>query len=658
MCGIAGIFNFPGTDANSLEHSIRQMLAITRHRGPDETGVYLSDRFAMGSVRLSIIDLSTGQQPICDQSGNFWIVFNGEIFNYVELRDELISKGIVLHTHSDTEVVVQMYALYGPACLSRFNGQFAISIWDKQKRELFIARDRVGIRPVFYWRRDGGFAYCSEIKGLFTLPNVERAIRPKSLAQAFTLWTTLTPNTPFEGVLELPPAHYMKVNEKGVRIERYWSLGFPNESNIVARNLSDTVEEFRELFSDAVRIRLRADVPVGAYLSGGLDSSVTTAFIHELEPGILNTYSIGFKDSEFDETPYQQEASRYFNTNHTSYLCSSEEIAENFPQTVWHAEFPLLRTSPTPMYLLSKKVHESNIKVVVTGEGADEFMGGYNIFKEAMIRRFWAREPQSKLRPLLLQRLYPYLQSMKGMNSQALKLFFGYRLADTNDPLYSHLLRWHNTSRITSFFSGDLKSSVQDYNPVQDVYQMLPEGFEEWSGLSKSQFLEISIFMSSYLLSSQGDRMAMGNSVEGRYPFLDYRVMEFCNALPDKLKINGLDEKYLLKKMIAGKIPDSILNRPKQAYRAPIARSFFGAGSPDYVAEILSEASIHATGLFDPGRVEQLVGKMREGKNISEVDQMAIAGILSTQLLHEQFIKKPVIPDSDEILNCRVVREN
>jgi asparagine synthase (glutamine-hydrolysing) len=657
MCGIAGLFNYPAPSEETLENKLKRMLSIIRHRGPDETGLYLGKNIAMGSVRLSIVDLSTGQQPICDESGNFWIVFNGEIFNYVELRDELLGKGIKLHTKSDTEVVVQMYALYGPDCLSRFNGQFAIAIWDKNKQELFLARDRVGIRPLFYWAGNGAFAFCSEIKGLFTLDRIERRIRPQSMAQSFTFWTTLTPATPFENILELPPAHYLLLNAQGIKIERFWSLGFNEEPFTDKRSVSDIVEEFTHLFRDAVRIRLRADVPVGAYLSGGLDSSVTTAFIHELEPGILNTYSIGFKDAEFDETAYQQEASKYFNTNHTSYLCSSLEIAENFPKTIWHTEAPILRTSPTPMYLLSRKVRESNIKVVVTGEGADEFLGGYNIFKEAMIRRFWAKDPQSKLRPLLLHKLYPYLQAMKGMNIIALKMFFGYRLKDTGDPLYSHLLRWHNTSRIKSFFSQDIKNAIEGYDPVLDVYPELPSKFCKWGGLSQAQYLEATIFMSGYLLSSQGDRMAMGNSVEGRYPFLDYRVMEFSAALPEKLRLNGLDEKYILKKMIAGRIPESILKRPKQAYRAPIAKSFIGSSAPEYIADILSGSAINSGGIFDAERVDALIGKVRTQQVVSEVDQMAIAGILSTQLIHELFISKPMPVDSLPLANIRIVRE-
>ena len=658
MCGIAGIYNYHSLTEPSIELSIKRMLSVIRHRGPDDSGMYLGENLGIGNVRLSIIDLAAGQQPISDESGNYWIVYNGEIFNYPELRSELEKKGIKLKTHSDTEVLVQMYAIYGSNCLKYLNGQFAFCIWDKKKQELFLARDRVGIRPLFYWAQNGAFAFCSEIKGLFTLDMINRAIRPESLAQIFTFWTTLSPGTPFERVYELPPGHYMHVTNAGIRIEKYWSLDFPADRISNPGNLSNASEEFTDLLRDAVKIRMRADVQVGAYLSGGLDSSLTTALIHEIDPGILNTYSIGFKNKAFDETAYQLEAARYFGTNHTAFECTSAEIAEQFANTIWHTEYPILRTAPTPMFLLSKKVRESNIKVVITGEGADEFMAGYNIFKESKIRRFWAREPNSKLRPKLLGKLYPYLPMMKNSSGIALKMFFGYKLQETDNPLYSHLLRWHNTSRIKTYFSEDLSARLEGYNPVESVYPKLPNDFMSWSDLAKSQYLEATIFMSGYLLSSQGDRMAMGNSVEGRYPFLDYRVIEFCENLPDNFKLNGLNEKFLLKKMSAGKIPDSISKRSKQAYRAPVSESFFNTAAPAYIAEILSDNSLKSFGLFNHERVKSLIAKIKTQKNISEVDQMAIAGILSTQLLYQMFIKEPITPDIDNLANFKIVLES
>jgi len=657
MCGIAGIFNYHSLSEPSHELSVKRMLSVIRHRGPDETGLYLGNNIGLGSVRLSIVDLSTGQQPISDESGNYWIVYNGEVFNYPELRIELEKKGVKLKTHCDTEIVVQMYAMYGADCLKYFNGQFAFSIWDKNKQELFMARDRVGIRPLFYWAKDEAFAFCSEIKGLFTLNQVPKSIRSESLAQVFTFWTTLTPFTPFEGIYELPPAHYMLVKSGKIQIERYWSMEFNQRQFHDSRSISDTVAEFEDLFRDAIRIRLRADVQVGAYLSGGLDSSLTTAYIHEIDPGVLNTFSIGFQDKAFDETAYQKEVSNRFNTNHTAFKCSSAEISQYFADTIWHTEFPLLRTSPTPMFMLSKKVKEQNIKVVITGEGADEIFAGYNIFKESKIRRFWANEPNSKARPKLLSGLYPYLPMMKNSNNMALKMFFGYKLGETSDPLYSHLLRWHNTSRITGYFSDEIASSLRNYNPLSGAYSSIPENFKNWSTLAQSQFLETSIFMSGYLLSSQGDRVAMGNSVEGRYPFLDYRVIEYASKLPDRYKLNCLNEKFILKRMGAGKIPASILQRSKQAYRAPIASSFFNADRPDNISEALDVNIIRKYGIFDPKKVKSLIEKQKSHVPLSEIDQMAITGIVSTQLLQKMFVIQNIETDIENLANLRIVIE-
>ena len=658
MCGIAGIYNYPGCAKSSNEYHLKRMLSVINYRGPDESGIYVGEKVGLGSVRLSIVDLSTGQQPLSDESGNFWIVYNGEVFNYPELRNDLEKKGVKFRTTCDTEVVVQMYARYGPACLKYFNGQFAFCIWDKNKQELFLARDRVGIRPLFYWSKNQSFAFCSEIKGIFTLDGINKELDPESLAQVFTYWTTLSPNTPFKGIYELPPAHYMLVKDGNVQVERYWQMEFPSQTETEPGNFAQKKEELEALLKDAVRIRLKADVPVGAYLSGGLESSVTTAMIHEMEPGILNTFSIGFNEKSFDETAYQLECAKYFDTNHQAIECTSNEIAEQFIKTIWHTEFPVLRTSPTPMYLLSKKVRESNIKVVITGEGADENLAGYNIFKEAKIRRFWANEPNSTCRPKLLSKLYPYLPAIKESNTTALKMFFGFKLTDTDNPLYSHLLRWHNTSRIKTYFSTEIESKLNNYNSLNSIVNSLPDDFSQWSVLAKSQYLESTIFMSGYLLSSQGDRMAMGNSVEGRYPFLDYRVIEFSAKLPDSYKLNCLNEKFILKQISKGKIPDSITKRSKQAYRAPIVSSFFSPGAPSYVKEILLEKKIREYGIFDPAKVMSLINKINLNTNISEMDQMAIAGILSTQLLYKLFIADPIVPNIELLAKTRIVYEN
>jgi asparagine synthase (glutamine-hydrolysing) len=655
MCGIAGIFNYPGSVADRVS-LVGRMLARIHYRGPDESGIYVNHLLAMGNVRLSIIDLQSGQQPLSSADGKFLIVFNGEIFNYIELKSGLQQQGHAFRTESDTEVLLHAYMQYGADCLNMLNGQFAFAIWNNETGELFLARDRVGIRPLFYTRTGNCFVFGSEIKTLFEHPGVKPEIDTISLSQVFTLWTTLTPRTIFKNIMELPPGHFMVVKGKESVVRKFWSLRFPADDEALFKgSLNEAAEELNHLLTDAVRIRLRADVPVAAYLSGGLDSSATTALIKKVAPETLQTFSIGFEDREFDETPYQQEVSKFLDTRHTAFNCTLEDIGNYFPQVVWHSEIPVLRTAPVPMFCLSKKVRENNIKVVITGEGADETLAGYDIFKESIIREFWSRQPASKFRPLLLNKLYPYLTQFQDRNKSMLKLFYGYKLNETDSPYYSHLLRWHNTSGITNYFSDDVRSTLWGYDYVNDLNPWLPDDFDRFSLLSKAQWLEIFLFMSGYLLSSQGDRVAMANSVEGRYPFLDYRVIEFASSLPPDYKMHGLNEKYILKKMMEGHLPQSVLKRPKQAYRAPMADGFFSAAGQGYVTDLLSENGIRETGIFTYRAVQKLLNKTRSGPMVTEIENMALAGIISTQLLYHQYVLNDSYrPALTELKNCRV----
>jgi asparagine synthase (glutamine-hydrolysing) len=451
----------------------------------------------------------------------------------------------------------------------------------------------------------------------------------------------------------------MKISRGKTIIKPFWSLRFPvDRESYFKGSIDDAASELENLLSDAARIRLRADVQVAAYLSGGLDSSATTALIKKVMPETLQTFSIGFEDDEFDETPYQQEVSKYLGTRHTAFTCTQQDIGNFFPQVIWHTEIPILRTAPVPMYCLSKKVRENNIKVVITGEGADEMLAGYDIFKEGIIREFWSREPNSKYRPLLLQKLYPYLAQFKGNNKRMLKYFYGYQLQDTASPFYSHSLRWNNTSNIQNYFSDDLRSNMNNYDQYEVVRRMLPEGFDNYDRLNKSQWLESSIFMSSYLLSSQGDRVAMANSVEGRYPFLDYRVMEFAAKLPPDFKMHGLNEKFILKRMMKNRLPESVLKRPKQAYRAPISSSFLSSPAREYVLNLLSEHDIKQTGLFSFSTVQKLQNKISSGTLVTEMENMALSGIISSQLIYHQYILKDNFrPSILELNNCKVIHE-
>ena len=634
MCGIAGFV--PRNIVPNPERTLNAMLTRIQHRGPDECGTYLSNKLCMGNVRLSIVDLASGQQPLSTQDGRYWIAYNGEVFNYLELKRELENKGHIFKTNCDTEVVVHMYQEYGTECLQLLNGQFAFSIWDEAKHELFLARDRMGIRPLFYSYQNENFVFGSEIKSIIEFPEIKRAINYRGLQQVFTFWTTLTPQTIFKDVYELSPGHYALLKkDKSLIINRYWDLKYEKDHSLT---LEDAKSQFKSLFEDSLRLRMRADVPVAAYLSGGLDSTSTTAFIKKMFPEALNTFSIGFEENDFDETVFQKEVADHLDTRHHSVMFKNEDVVNLFHDVIWHTEIPVLRSAPFPMYKLSKLVRDNDIKVVITGEGADEMLGGYNIFKEAIIRHFWSKYPDSKIRPMLLKKLYPYLPQMKGSGNSMLKLFFGYKLQETNSPIYSHLLRWNNTSRITNHFSEDLNSTLNGKDIVGNYEKSLGEKIKNYSPLSKAQYIESTVFMSGYLLSSQGDRMAMGNSVEGRYPFLDHRIIEFCTSLPDNYKLNGLNEKYLLKEVVKNVIPQSVLTRPKQAYRAPIAQALLNDKN-GFVDDILTSSKIKSIGVFNDKSISGLIAKMRKTTNISEIDNMALMGVLSTQILYKQYIE-------------------
>ena len=570
MCGITGILNI-SNDSPISEKNLRQMLGMVRHRGPDGFGIYIDDHVGLGSARLSIIDLSGGDQPITNEDESLWIVFNGEIFNYIELRPPLERRGHRFSTSSDTEVILHLYEDYGPDCLRNLNGQFALAIWDTRQRSLFLARDRLGIRPLFYTQHQGQLIFGSEIKTLLAY-GVPAEIDPLALDQIFTYWSTLSPRSAFKEIYDVPPGAYLLVKDGELVQKRYWAMDFsPPEST--RRSTEDYLEEFEHLLIDATRIRLRADVPVGAYLSGGLDSSTTSAIIRNFTDTPLDTFSISFSDPEFDESQFQQRMARFLGTQHQVVYTRHADIGRIFPHVIWHTEAPILRTSPAPMYLLSELVRQNHYKVVLTGEGADEFLAGYDIFKEAQVRRFWARQPQSKIRPLLLQRLYPEISALPN-SSTYLASFFAEGLTQTGLPEYSHAIRWRTTRRAKRFFSDGLRSAIEAQAIREPSAIPYPPGFMSWHPLSRAQWLEASIFLSQYLLSSQGDRPAMAHSVEGRFPFLDVRVVEFANRLPPDLKLFGLMEKYLLKRLASQWLPEEIWKRRKRPYRAPIHRSF------------------------------------------------------------------------------------
>jgi asparagine synthase (glutamine-hydrolysing) len=620
------------------------MISAVAHRGPDGSGTFIDGNLGLAHARLAIIDVAAGIQPMANAEGTLHITFNGEIFNYLELRQELIGRGHRFRTSSDTEVILAAYEAMGPDCVNAFNGDFAFALWDSRKRQLMIARDRMGVRPLFYAVRKGTLYFASEVKALLAVPGIEAEIDPIALDQTFTFWFPLAPRTAFKDVVALPPAHMLIANGEGVTTRPYWRLDYPDASDaggLDGRNEGAIAEELHALLVDATRIRLRSDVPVGAYLSGGLDSSIVAAAAKDVVANRLRTFSVTFDTPEFDESPHQLEMVRALGTDHSAAACRKSDIARLFPAVVEHAETPVLRTAPAPLMALAKLVHDSGYKVVLTGEGADEVFAGYDIFKEAKLRRFAARQPRSKRRPLLFQRLYPYLPALHGGQAQKYReAFFAAGRDETDDPLFSHLPRFRTTMGAKMFYSAGLREALRGYDAIADLRGQLPADFARWHPLSQAQYLETAYLLPNYLLSSQGDRVAMAHAVEARYPYLDHRVVEFASRIPPRLKMRGLREKHILREAAARLLPAQIANRVKQPYRAPDSQSFGDTAAPAYIDERLSAASVGAMGVFEPRATEKLVAKCRGQGFLGVRDNMAFVGILSTQLWHRKFVRR------------------
>lgn len=634
MCGVAGIYNL--TAPGHGPGAVQAMLATLTHRGPDDSGIRSDEGVILGHTRLSIIGLATGRQPLSNASGDVWVSANGEIFNYIELRDDLKTKGHTFHTDCDIELIPHLYDEYGLKMFAHMNGQFAFALWDSRAKRLILARDRYGIAPLFYAWHKGALVFASEVKAL--IPVLGRlSLDIHGLCQVFTFWNTVAPRTVFQGVNQLKPGECLVVDETGSKSLLYWDLAFPARGAHDIHDQEQAAAGIREILNDAVRIRLRADVPVGAYLSGGLDSSILAHLVknHAYQ---MHTFSVSFTDAAYDESRFQQTMGEALGTIHHVQRIEYQDIGDVFADVVRHMETPVLRSAPAPMFILSGLARSHGIKVVLTGEGADELFGGYDIFKEAKIRRFWARDPASTLRPRLLFRLYPYSPMQIKRSGGMLLAFYRKDLLQTHDFGYSHLPTWRNTAGIQSFFTPEIRDALKDYRPEEELARHIPKDFSSWHPLNQAQYLEIKLLLAGYLLCSQGERMTMAHGVEGRYPFLDHRLAEYAARIAPPLKLKGLKEKYILKQTFRDELPREIFARTKQPYGAPNKEGFFFQGKPrPAIAPYLESDAIRAGGIFDAPMVDDLAQKCAQSSRLGFRDNSAFMGILSTQMVLEAF---------------------
>ena len=633
MCGIAGIYG-PDDDQFKRKDQITKMLSVLEHRGPDGWGYYISPEIAMGQTRLSIVDLSTGDQPMITKDNV--IIFNGEIYNYIEIREELRKNGIVFNTTSDTEVFLKAYEYYGTGCFQRLNGQFAVLIWNRRNRELVVARDRFGIRPLYILPFKDQIYFTSEMKAFDQIPDYSREFDHARLFEHCLLWNTMGDHTVYKNITSLPAGSYA-IFRGGNKIEeeRYYDIG--RMAGPKFKSFPEAREAFMNLMDDSVKLRLRSDVPVGAYLSGGIDSSVVLHLIRNHTKRKFKTFSITFDDPEYDESEYQQDMVKHINSEHYSVNINYEKIDRAFPEAVYHFERPVFRTAPVPLYLLSEIVRANDIKVVLTGEGADEILWGYDSYKELMLLEFWSKYPESKIRPQLIKKLYPHLSYYKDENQYGMmKLFYEDFLRDYDNELASLNIRIHNNKILQNYFDKENNIDFNKDQLIKELKPWLPDNYESFTLLQKNQYLEMRTLLSGYLLSSQGDRMSLAHSVEGRYPFLDHRVVDMLFTMKEDYKLNGFNQKFLLKESYKEQIPRSIIKRPKRPYMAPDLKSFVMRDGKltDNASFFLSNDLVTDYNIFNPKWVNRFINKFQNGvpDSIGYRDNMIITFILSTQI--------------------------
>jgi len=645
MSGIAGIVRrHPAGISVDL---LGRMAAAIRHRGPDSYGFYVGQRVGFAHVRLSVVDTVGGTQPIANESGQVLVTCDGEIYNHPELRRELEDKGHVFRTRSDAEVLVHGYEQWGVNLLKRLNGQFAFAIYDRNSESVFIARDRFGVRPLFYAQRRDTFCFGSEIKAIFATGEVEASLDRRGLDEIFTFTAARPPRTPFAGVAALEPGTYGILKDGALWLHRYFELDYPEADQAPL----DVIEQLDELMLRSVGMRMRADVPVGAYVSGGLDTSITASLAASASPGTLRSFSVT-SENRSEESNFQREITAGIGSAHSTSVVTSEMIARTFAEVLWHTETPLLRASPVRMYYLAKLTKQSGIKVVLAGDGADELFLGQDLFKESSVRRFCLRQPGSPGRARLFDRVYPTLISQQPGADYWRRFFV--EAGVPKDPLFSHLPRFLLASRVRDYYASEFSSELDEIDVLGELRGSLPVRYFGWSPLNQASYLEMTTLFSPYLLSSQGDRMAMAHGVEARLPFLDHQLFDFAAALPTGARLRGLRDKEILRRWASRILPPGVKQRPKKSYRLDVTR-FFGRNAPEWVGDHVSPDALRRVGIFAPTEVSDLTSRYRAGLSTGFLDDQALLGILSTQVWHQQFVESLTPPAPLSVAGARVV---
>ncbi len=630
MCGIVGVTTWTPAAPLSPTHPIHAGLDAIRHRGPDSA---LTDQLGgavFGTARLAMVDKPTSSQPMRDPTDRYLLSFNGEIYNYRELREELVAY-YRFRTTGDTEVLLAALITWGSDALARLKGQFALALWDAQKRILLLARDRFGIVPLHWSAHSRAVYFASEVKALKAL-GLGPKLSLRDVIDAGVLWGTHPGRSVFDGVEQVPPGGYVQVSDGVVERGSYWGFRFAEDRD--SGSIDEQGEKLRSLLAHAVERRLPVYGDPAVLLSGGLDSSAVLALLRQAQPTTrIASYSIQFTQAALNEESFQALAAATFDTDHLSILCGDLSVARTLAEAVDHAEQPLSRTAPASSIALAATIEAQGTRAVLSGEGADELFCGYDLFKVAAIRDAWSRDQAGDEYAQLLAQVMAH---QKGMGRAVERAFYEQGIDRRSDPLFSHLNRWGASYRITQYLLPERRGGLSADSVLDGVRERLPQEYAGWSAVEQAQYLEVTYFLASALLASQCDRPYMAHSIEARYPFLDEDVADFALTLPQASKLDGLKEKAVLKRAIGRDVPAAIRDRVKQPYTAPEGDVFRTESGRELLEQYTSRGILDATGLFDPKRVLWLKNKLNSGAT-SFHDDLALLWIVSTQVLANSY---------------------
>jgi len=633
MCGICGKVDFENPQIE--EALLRRMCRTLVHRGPDDEGIYLSKHVGLGHRRLSIIDLKSGHQPMSNEDGTLWIVFNGEIYNFPELRDRLIAQGHPFKTRSDTETILHLYEEKGVDCVSDLRGMFAFAIWDAPRQRLFLARDRVGKKPLYYYFDGKRFLFGSEIKAILEDDIVPREVDMRTMHHYLTFGYSPSPSTMFKGIHKLPPAHYLVLEKNTVCTKAYWTLEYEEKWKGSPKEME---ERLLEKLKEAVRIRLISEVPLGAFLSGGLDSSTVVALMSEICKTPVKTFTIGFEEQDYSEIQYARRVAEHLQTEHHEFIVKPDAM-EVLPKLIWHYNEPFGDSSCIPTYYLAKLARE-HVTVALNGDGGDESFAGYDRYKAGRASLWLGQVPKPLLRAgsRLAGRLD--LSSANGRRGRYAKAKNYLETLSRYPSLWERYARWIN------YFEEDEKETLYDADFKQEIKSIHSSElfrdrmrFGETLGtVDQLMRLDVATYLPEDLLIKM-DVATMAHSLEARSPFLDHEVMEFAARLPESLKLNGWTSKYLLRKIASRLLPKEILSRPKMGFGVPIGR-WFQNELKEYLYEVLLDPQALRRGYF---KKESLVHLLEEHTQKRKDHAFKLWALLNLELWHRMFIdQQPV----------------